>query len=168
MKSARTTAHRRLAVRVGSNRYAVDAFLKVGLRTGRSDRDGDVARRSRRCSSCERHRPSSHRRHAAGSSTANIKRVEDGLKAAGLFDDYSIWVRSDHGFSTYTGAADLRSPPVAVNRPCAARWLAGHRHERRRDLRSRRGREDRSGGSSPRCSEPRVSGRSSRGAKSRG
>ena len=38
---------------------------------------------------------------------ANIKRVEDGLKAAGLFDDYSIWVSSDHGFSTYTGAADL-------------------------------------------------------------
>jgi predicted AlkP superfamily pyrophosphatase or phosphodiesterase len=36
-----------------------------------------------------------------------IKRVEDGLKAAGLFDSYDIWVTSDHGFSTHTGGIDL-------------------------------------------------------------
>ena len=42
-------------------------------------------------------------RHVDG----EIKRIEDGLKAAGLFDGYDIWVTSDHGFSTHTGAVDL-------------------------------------------------------------
>jgi predicted AlkP superfamily pyrophosphatase or phosphodiesterase len=37
-----------------------------------------------------------------------IGRIEAGLRAAGLFDRYDIWVTSDHGFSTYTGAPDLR------------------------------------------------------------
>src|SRR6185369_8138269 len=36
-----------------------------------------------------------------------IKRIEDGLRAANLFDSYDIWVTSDHGFSTYTGAPDI-------------------------------------------------------------
>jgi arylsulfatase A-like enzyme len=36
-----------------------------------------------------------------------IKRIEDGLRAAGLLDTYNIWVTSDHGFSTYTGGADV-------------------------------------------------------------
>jgi predicted AlkP superfamily pyrophosphatase or phosphodiesterase len=36
-----------------------------------------------------------------------IRRVEDGLCAAGLLDRYTIWVTSDHGFSTYTGGIDL-------------------------------------------------------------
>src|SRR5262249_35765354 len=39
----------------------------------------------------------------------NIGRIQDGLKAAGLFEDYDIWVSSDHGFSTYTGAPDVAS-----------------------------------------------------------
>jgi arylsulfatase A-like enzyme len=42
-----------------------------------------------------------------------IKRIEDGLRAAGLFDSYDIWVTSDHGFSTHTGGIDLQ----AVLRP---------------------------------------------------
>lgn len=37
-----------------------------------------------------------------------IRRLEDGLKEAGLFERYNIWVTSDHGFSTHTGAPELR------------------------------------------------------------
>jgi arylsulfatase A-like enzyme len=36
-----------------------------------------------------------------------IERVQEGLREAGLFDDYDIWVTSDHGFSTHTGAVDV-------------------------------------------------------------
>jgi predicted AlkP superfamily pyrophosphatase or phosphodiesterase len=48
-----------------------------------------------------------------------IKRVEDGLKAAGLFDAYNIWVTSDHGFSTHTGGIDVRAvlKPFAQSLP---------------------------------------------------
>ena len=38
-----------------------------------------------------------------------IKNIEDGLQAAGLRSSYNIWVTSDHGFATYTGAADTRA-----------------------------------------------------------
>ena len=36
-----------------------------------------------------------------------IRRIEDGLRAAGLFEAFNIWVTSDHGFSTHTGAVDV-------------------------------------------------------------
>lgn len=36
-----------------------------------------------------------------------IGRVEDGLAAAGLLETVNIWVVSDHGFSTHTGAVDV-------------------------------------------------------------
>ena len=36
-----------------------------------------------------------------------IGRIEDGLRAADLFEVYNIWVTSDHGFSTYTGQPDV-------------------------------------------------------------
>lgn len=38
-----------------------------------------------------------------------IRRVQEGLQRAGVFDDFDIWVTSDHGFSTHTGAPDLAS-----------------------------------------------------------
>lgn len=38
---------------------------------------------------------------------AQIARIEDGLRSAGLWENYNIWVTSDHGFSTHTGAADI-------------------------------------------------------------
>lgn len=38
-----------------------------------------------------------------------VLNIQEGLKAAGLFDDYNIWVTSDHGFATYTGAPDVRA-----------------------------------------------------------
>ena len=49
----------------------------------------------------------------------SIKRLEDGLRAAGVLDHYNIWITSDHGFSTYTGA-----PAVAPVLGPFARTLA--------------------------------------------
>jgi arylsulfatase A-like enzyme len=46
-----------------------------------------------------------------------IQRVQDGLKAAGLFESYDIWVTSDHGFSTHTGAIDLDAVLKPFARP---------------------------------------------------
>jgi arylsulfatase A-like enzyme len=88
------------------DRYAVDAFLKVGLprvdpsvtvmwlsdldSTAHTKGIGDPA-------------TVAILRHVDG----EIGRIEQGLRAAGLFDSYNIWVTSDHGFSTHTGAVDL-------------------------------------------------------------
>jgi arylsulfatase A-like enzyme len=36
-----------------------------------------------------------------------IARLQEGLQAMDLLDDYNIWVTSDHGFSTYTGVAPI-------------------------------------------------------------
>jgi predicted AlkP superfamily pyrophosphatase or phosphodiesterase len=90
------------------DRYAVDALLNVGLPRVRptvtvlwlSDLD----------STAHEHGIGAPEtiavlRHVDG----EIKRIEDGLRAQGLFDSYDIWVTSDHGFSTHTGAADLKS-----------------------------------------------------------
>lgn len=100
------------------DRYAVDAFLKVGMPRvdptitimWLGDLDG-----------------AAHSKGIGGPDTiatlrqvdANIKRVEDGLRAAGVLDDYSIWISSDHGFSTYTGGVDLTAllSPFAHPRP---------------------------------------------------
>jgi len=38
-----------------------------------------------------------------------VKYIQDGLSNAGLLDRYNIWVTSDHGFATHTGAPDVRS-----------------------------------------------------------
>src|SRR4029450_6087540 len=38
---------------------------------------------------------------------AQFKRVLDGLSALGQLNNYDIWVTSDHGFTTHTGAAPL-------------------------------------------------------------
>jgi arylsulfatase A-like enzyme len=38
-----------------------------------------------------------------------VLNIQEGLRAAGLFDRYNIWVTSDHGFATYTGAPDVRA-----------------------------------------------------------
>ena len=88
------------------DRYAVDAFLKVGI--PRVDpsvtvmwlSDLDTAAHAQGVGA-----PATVEvlRHVDG----EIKRTQDGLKAAGLFDSYNIWVTSDHGFSTHTGAIDL-------------------------------------------------------------
>ena len=88
------------------DRYAVDAFLKVGI--PRVDPSVTVMWLSDLDSTAHAKgigAPATVEvlRHVDG----EIKRIEDGLKAAGLFDSYDIWVTSDHGFSTHTGAIDL-------------------------------------------------------------
>ena len=88
------------------DRYAVNALLKVGL--PRVDPSVTVLWLSGLDSTA-------HDKGIGDPATVDIlrhvdgeiKRIEDGLKAAGLFDSYNIWVTSDHGFSTYTGAIDL-------------------------------------------------------------
>jgi arylsulfatase A-like enzyme len=88
------------------DRYAVDAFLKVGI--PRVDPSVTVMWLSDLDSTAHDNGVGAAAtvevlRHVDG----EIKRIEDGLKAAGLFDSYDIWVTSDHGFSTHTGAIDL-------------------------------------------------------------
>jgi predicted AlkP superfamily pyrophosphatase or phosphodiesterase len=51
---------------------------------------------------------------------AEIQRIEEGLRAANLFDSYDIWVTSDHGFSTHTGAPDV----AALLKPFASRIVS--------------------------------------------
>ena len=88
------------------NRRAVDAFFRIGLPTVKpsvsaiwlSDPDTTA--------------------HALGMGhpttveairrlDREIKNIQDGLTALGLLDKYNIWVTSDHGFATYTGAPNV-------------------------------------------------------------
>jgi predicted AlkP superfamily pyrophosphatase or phosphodiesterase len=88
------------------DRYAVDAFLKVGI--PRVDPSVTVLWLGALDSTAHEKGIGAPEtvailRHVDG----EIKRLEDGLKAAGVLDDYDIWVTSDHGFSTYTGGINL-------------------------------------------------------------
>ncbi len=99
------------------DRYAVDAFLTVGLKqdpsvsvlwlgvldaTAHVKGIGDTETQA-------------ILRHV----DAEIGRVETGLKNAGLHDRYNIWVTSDHGFSTYTGGVNVATivSPFAAKLP---------------------------------------------------
>jgi predicted AlkP superfamily pyrophosphatase or phosphodiesterase len=50
---------------------------------------------------------------------AQFKRVLDGLSALGQLNDYDIWVTSDHGFTTHTGAVPLQELLKPFARPMA-------------------------------------------------
>jgi predicted AlkP superfamily pyrophosphatase or phosphodiesterase len=88
------------------DQFAVDAFLKVGL--PRIDPSVTVMWLSDLDSTA-------HDKGIGDPATVDIlrhvdgeiRRIEDGLKAAGLFDTFNIWVTSDHGFSTHTGGIAL-------------------------------------------------------------
>ncbi|HEX7139176.1 MAG TPA: nucleotide pyrophosphatase/phosphodiesterase family protein, partial [Vicinamibacterales bacterium] len=90
------------------DRYAVDTFLKVGV--PRVDPSVTVMWLSDLDTAA-------HDNGIGAPATVatlrrvdeNIGRIQEALKAAGLLDDYDIWVSSDHGFSTYTGAPDVAS-----------------------------------------------------------
>ena len=93
------------AAKAARDRYAVDAFLKVGL--PRVDPTATVVWLGGLDSTA----------HASGLGDPatidvlrhldhEIGRVEDGLTAAALLAGFDIWVTSDHGFSTHTGAVD--------------------------------------------------------------
>jgi arylsulfatase A-like enzyme len=105
-------------VESGIDHYAVDALLKVGLPQIQPTvtvlwlSDLDTAAHT----------------HGVGAPPTvavlrrvdgEIKRIEDGLRAANLFDSYDIWVTSDHGFSSYTGAPDVAAllKPFAKGMP---------------------------------------------------
>ncbi len=98
------------------DRYAVDAFLKVGIpRVDPSVTvmwlgELDAAAHAKGIGSPE---TIAVLRRVDG----QIQRIQDGLKAAGLFDSYNIWVTSDHGFSTHTGGVDLNAILKPFARP---------------------------------------------------
>jgi predicted AlkP superfamily pyrophosphatase or phosphodiesterase len=98
------------------DRYAIDAFLKVGI--PRVDPSVTVMWLSDLDATA-------HDKGIGDPATVQvlrqvdgeIKRIQDSLRAAGLFDRYNIWVTSDHGFSTYTGAIDLAAILKPFERP---------------------------------------------------
>ncbi len=90
----------------GRNRYIVDAFLQVGLE--RVDPAVTVLWLSDPDTTAHANgigHPTSVA--ALRAVDAEIGRVQDGLRAAGPLHAFNIWVTSDHGFSTHTGAVDL-------------------------------------------------------------
>lgn len=87
------------------DRYAVDAFLAVGVK-----QDPSVTVMWLGALDATAHE------HGIGAPDtqvilrhvdAEIGRIEAGLRSAGLHERYNIWVTSDHGFSTYTGGIDV-------------------------------------------------------------
>lgn len=85
------------------NRYAVDAYLKIGLDQLQANlamiwiSDPDHTAHSKGIGSDTTTR-------ALALADAEIGRLEDSLQAKGLLDRTNLVVVSDHGFSTHTGA----------------------------------------------------------------
>lgn len=94
------------APRTAFDRYAVDAFLKVGI--PRIDPSVTVLWLGALDGTAHAN-GIGHDQTVAVLRTvdAEIARVQEGLAERGLLDDYDIWVSSDHGFSTHTGAPDV-------------------------------------------------------------
>ena len=90
------------------NRYIVDAFLGVALEqvdpavTVLWLSDPDTTAHANGIG-----RPTSVA--ALRAVDEEIGRIQDGLRAAQLHHAFNIWVTSDHGFSTHTGAVDLEA-----------------------------------------------------------
>ncbi len=88
------------------NRYIVDAFLEVGLDhvdpavTVLWLSDPDTTAHANGIG-----HPTSVA--ALRAVDEEIGRIQDGLRVAGRLHAFNIWVTSDHGFSTHTGAVDL-------------------------------------------------------------
>ena len=88
------------------NRYIVDAFLEVGLDqvdpavTVLWLSDPDTTAHANGIG-----HPTSVA--ALGAVDEEIGRIQEGLRATDRLHAFNIWVTSDHGFSTHTGAVDL-------------------------------------------------------------
>ena len=101
------------------DRYAVDAFLTVGLKQDPSVTVLWLGALD----------ATAHEKGIGAPDTqailkhvdSEIGRIEAAFKNAGLFERYNIWVTSDHGFSTYTGGVDV----AAIVRPFAAKMPDG-------------------------------------------
>ncbi len=90
------------------NRYIVDAFLEVGR--GHVDPAVTVLWLSDPDTTAHANgigHPTSVA--ALRAVDEEIGRIQDGLRAAGRLDAFNLWVTSDHGFSTHTGAVDLEA-----------------------------------------------------------
>jgi predicted AlkP superfamily pyrophosphatase or phosphodiesterase len=88
------------------NRRAVDLFLELGLK--RIDPAVTLMWISDPDTTAHEHGVG----HAVTSEAirrvdGEIKRLEDGLRQAGMLDSHNIWVTSDHGFSTYTAGPNV-------------------------------------------------------------
>lgn len=111
----------------GRNRYAVDAFLEVGLE--QVDPAVAILWLSDPDTTAHAHgvgHPASVA--ALRAVDGEIGRIQEGLRAAGLLHAFNLWVTSDHGFSTHTGAVDLDAllAPFAGELPGGApRVVAG-------------------------------------------
>lgn len=87
------------------DRYAVDAFLEVGI--ARVDPSVTVLWLGALDSTAHEHAPGHPQTvDVLRKVDAEIARVQGGLEARGLLGHYTIWVTSDHGFSTHTGSPD--------------------------------------------------------------
>jgi arylsulfatase A-like enzyme len=101
------------------DRYAVDAFLTVGLKQDPSVTVLWLGALD----------ATAHVRGIGAADTqailrqvdTQIGRIEAAFKDAGLYERYNIWVTSDHGFSTYTGGIDV----AAIVSPFAAKLPDG-------------------------------------------
>jgi arylsulfatase A-like enzyme len=98
---------------VAKDRRAVDAFLRVGLPelnpavTVMWLTDPDTTAHDRGIGHPDTVAALHHLDDEIG-------RLQDGLRQAGRLDDFDIWVTSDHGFSTHTGAPDLAAAFAAA------------------------------------------------------
>lgn len=97
------------------NRRAVDGFLQIGL--PRVDPTVTMMWISDPDTTAHEHgigHPTTI--EALKREDVEIKRLQDGLAAAGLLDQYNIWVTSDHGFSTGKPGANIAEflKPFAV------------------------------------------------------
>lgn len=102
----------------GQNRYAIDAYLKVGLDDLRPDvtlmwlNDPDGTAHAKGMG----HEMS---RRSLSLVDAGIGHIEDTLRAKGLLDRTNIIVTSDHGFSTHTGELKLAQLVEPFAKPMA-------------------------------------------------
>lgn len=101
------------------DRYAVDAFLTVGLKQDPSVTvlwlgTLDATAHVKGIGAAETQAILKH-------VDTEIGRIEAAFKNAGLSERYNIWVTSDHGFSTYTGGVDV----AAIVSPFAAKLPDG-------------------------------------------
>ncbi len=88
------------------NRYAVDAFLEIGL--DRVDPAVTVLWLSDPDTTAHAHgigHPTSVA--ALRAVDAEVARIAQHLERVGRLEEFNIWITSDHGFSTYTGGLDL-------------------------------------------------------------
>jgi len=94
------------APRTAFDQYAVDTFLQVGV--PRVDPTATVLWLGALDSTAHEHGLGDPRTvEVLRKVDAQIARVQAGLQALGLLDQYTIWVTSDHGFSTHSGSPDL-------------------------------------------------------------